>query len=258
VAGSIGFIVISVFLQFGGIVSGDSSLSILVVFCASAMLAGCAATVLPAVQKAPPPTHAAADGPRFRAFDLRFWAVIGVVFLGRFGMGAYYSFFSLYLRDTFGGSSAVSMMWAIGAFAEIATIWFSGRLIGRWGLRSMLIVSLSAVTVRLCLFVLAPSLAVISLAQLLHAFTFGAFHTAAVAYVNLKIPAERRGLGMAIYNALGVGCASFLASVAGGYILEAHGFVTLFLSYAAIPLGGIVILAGFGRSLLPRIPASAG
>jgi len=258
VAGSIGFIVVSLVLQFGGIVSGDSSLSILVAFCATALLAAGAAALLPVVPKSAPLLRAVAQDRRGSAFDLRFWAVITVVFLGRFGMGAYYSFFSLYLRDTFGASSAVSLMWAVGALAEIAPIWFSGRLIGRWGLRSVLVVSLASVSIRLLLFVLAPSLAVISLAQLLHAFTFGTFHTAAVAYVNTKIPAERRGMGMAIYNAIGTGLASFLASVVAGYILEAHGYVALFLSFAAVPLGGILILACFGRSLLPRVPARAG
>jgi len=258
VAGSIGFIVISFVLQLGGIVSGDSSLSILIAFCATAMLAAGAAALLPVVPKSAPLLRAVAQDRRGSGFDLRFWAVIAVVFLGRFGMGAYYSFFSLYLRDTFGASSAVSLMWAVGALAEIAPIWFSGRLIGRWGLRSVLVVSLASVSIRLLLFVLAPSLAVISLAQLLHAFTFGTFHTAAVAYVNTKIPAERRGMGMAIYNAIGTGLASFLASVVAGYILEAHGYVALFLSFAAVPLGGILILACFGRSLLPRVPARAG
>ncbi len=258
VAGSIGFIVISFILQFGGIVSGDSSLSIFIAFGASALLAAGAAAVLPAVPKTAPSPHAAAPRRHIGAFDLRFWAVIAVVFLGRFGMGAYYSFFSLYLRDTFGGTDAVSMMWAIGALAEIAPVWFSGRLIARWGLRSMLVVSLASVSTRLLLFVLAPSLPVISLAQLLHAFTFGTFHTAAVAYVNTKIPAERRGMGMAIYNAIGTGLASFLASVTAGYILEAHGYVALFVSFAAVPLGGVLILACFGRSLLPRGPARAG
>jgi len=119
---------------------------------------------------------------------------------------------------------------------------FSGRLIARWGLRTVLAVSLAAITVRLGLFVIAPSLVVIALAQLLHAFTFGTFHTAAVSYVNAAIPAERRGLGMAIYNAVGIGCASFLASVTGGYIIEARGYVALYLCYAAVPLGGIAIL----------------
>jgi predicted MFS family arabinose efflux permease len=63
---------------------------------------------------------------------------------------------------------------------------------------------------------------------------------------------------MAIYNAIGIGVASFLASAAGGYILEARGYVALFLSYAAVPLVGVLILALFGRRLLPRGPGRAG
>jgi PPP family 3-phenylpropionic acid transporter len=121
-------------------------------------------------------------------------------------------------------------------------MWLSGRLIARWGLRLVLLVSLAAISLRLSLFVLAPALGLIALAQLLHAFTFGTFHPAAVAYVNTKIPAEHRGLGMAIYTAVGIGLASFSASVAGGYVVEAFGYRTLFISYALIPLAAIAIL----------------
>jgi PPP family 3-phenylpropionic acid transporter len=259
VAGSIGFILVSLFLQFGasrlaiggarsafggaqsGAVSAGASLPILVAFCFSALCAAGAAIFLPRVPKSESPPHPAGRAGAASTFDIRFWAVIAVIFLGRFGMGAYYSFFSLYLRETFGGSG-VSLLWAIGSLAEIAPMWFSGRLIARWGLRTVLAVSLAAITVRLGLFVIAPSLVVIALAQLLHAFTFGTFHTAAVSYVNTAIPAERRGLGMAIYTAVGIGCASFLASFAGGYIIEAHGYVALYLVYAAVPLGGILLL----------------
>jgi hypothetical protein len=53
---------------------------------------------------------------------------------------------------------------------------------------------------------------------------------------------------------VGIGFASFLASAAGGFILEAHGFTTLFVTYAAIPLVGIMILAVFGRRLVPPLP----
>jgi PPP family 3-phenylpropionic acid transporter len=115
----------------------------------------------------------------------------------------------------------------------------------------MLIVSLAAISVRLGLFIVAPSIAFVALAQLLHAFTFGTFHTTAVAYVNLKVGLPRRGLGMAIYNAVGLGLPTFLASAAGGYIIEARGFPILFLIYGAVPLAGILILAVFGKRLLP-------
>jgi MFS transporter, PPP family, 3-phenylpropionic acid transporter len=259
-AGSVGFIVLSLLLQFTGLVSGDSSRAILVAFAVTASCAALAVTVLPNVKR--PPVPRAADlktAPRGAAggFDRKFWAIIGIVFLGRFGIGAYYSFFSLYLKHAFPGSG-VSLFWAIGAMAEIATMAFSGRLMARWGIRAMLTVSLAAISVRLCLFVVAPSLAVLAAAQLLHAFTFGTFHTAAMAYVSGATGQERRGAGTAIYNALGIGLPSFLAGVIGGSVIEAHGFTALFLSYATVPLLGVLALAFFGRALLPHAARGMG
>ena len=118
----------------------------------------------------------------------------------------------------------------------------------------MLIVSLMAISVRLCLFVIAPTIAVLAVAQLLHAFTFGTFHTATMAYVSGATRPESRGAGMAVYNAVGVGLSAFLASSIGGSIIQARGFPTLFLSYAAVPLLGVLALAVFGRKLLPHKP----
>ena len=270
VAGSVGFIAISLLLYFTGWVSGGSSLAILVAFASTTACAALVVGFLPSAPKNPlsgeggnsgntaraVTTRAAAARP-FEGFDLKFWAVIGVVFLGRFGMGAYYSFFSLYLKQMFPAAS-VSLLWAIGPLAEAVTIWFSGPLIRRWGIRTLLIVSLAAISVRLGLFIVAPSIAVVALAQLLHALTFGTFHTAAIAYVNGKVAHERRGMGMAIYSAMGNGLPSFLASVAGGYLLQCRGFVTLFLTYAVVPLLGIVVLTAFGRKLLPRHARPAG
>ncbi len=184
-------------------------------------------------------------------FDLKFWVVIGVIFLGRFGIGAYYSFFSLYLKHTF-PAAGVGTLWAIGAAAEVATVWFSGPLIRRWGIRLVLLVSLAAISLRLGLFVAAPTIAIVAVAQLLHAFTFGTFHTVSVAYVTTKIEGGRRGVGMAVYNGLCIGLSTVMASTAGGYLLEAHGFTVLFVTYAAIPLAGIAILIVFGKRLLPR------
>ncbi len=262
VAGSVGFIVTSLFFQLTGLISGDSAMSILLSFAATAVLATAAVALLPRVPRVaraspamPMPRSSRArdmePGARSSGFDFAFWAVIGVIFLARFGISAHYSFFSLYLRDRFALTN-VSMIWAIGSAAELATIYFSGRLIARFGIRMLLIVSLAAVSLRLAIYGMSPSLALVMAAQLLHAFTFGTLHTASVAYINQKIAGPRRGLGMAIYNAVGIGVPNFIASSAGGFLIEARGFSTLFLVYGAVPIAGIVVLAAFGKRLLPR------
>ena len=256
VAGSIGFIVVSLAVQLSGWVTGDASLPILVAFLATETLAALAVILLPAAPRLPAavptgPVEPALGAARpFDGFDLEFWAVMGVIFLGRFGIGAYYSFFSLYVKESFPGTN-VSLLWAIGPFAEMFTIWFSGPLIRRWGIRALLTASLAAISIRLGLFIVAPSIVVVALAQLLHAFTFGTFHTSAVAFINGKIGPGDRGVGMAIYSAGANGLPALLASIVGGYIIQGRGFVTLFAAYAVVPLAGIIVLAA-GRRLVPR------
>jgi len=267
VAGSAGFLVVSMVLQFTGWVSATRPASILVAFALLAVPAALTAAMLPVVPRdspsprTPAPRGAprpAAIAPAAAGFDARFWTVIAVLFLARFGISAYYSFFSLFLEDGL-GVAGVSGIWALGSLAEVPMILFSGWIISRFGVRAVLTVAVAAVSVRLALYGLFPTLAVVVPAQLLHAFTFGALHTASVAYVNAKIDASRRGLGMALYNALSIGLASFVASSAGGYLLEAAGFRGLFLVYAAVPVLGLAVLSLRGGKLfaLPRARGAA-
>jgi PPP family 3-phenylpropionic acid transporter len=255
-AGSLGFIVISLFFQFSHVVSGTSSRPILVAFSIAAACAAIGTSTFPASPNTRRTSQSAKASWSADGIDGRFWAVIFLIFLGRFGIGAYYSFFSLFLQQYF-PNYGISLFWAIGPFAEMITIFFSGSLIQRWGLRTMFIVSMIAITLRLSLFIVAPSIVVVGLAQLLHAFTFGTFHTAAVAYVNRTVAPERRATGMAVYNAIGIGLPTFVASSVGGYILQAHGFATLFLGYAAVPLISVLALAIFGKRLLPSLQQEA-
>jgi PPP family 3-phenylpropionic acid transporter len=251
VAGSVSFTVVALVLQLTGAISGDSPLSILVSFSAATALAALAVWLIPTRRAEQSREAAAGSREEGDGIDARFWTVIGVIFLGRFGLGAYYSFFSLYLHDTF-GLSGVGLLWAIGSLAEIPMVFFSGNLIRRLGIRVLLILSLAAVSLRLGMFILAPSILVVGLAQLLHAFTFGTFHTASVAYVNVRVAPARRGVGMAIYNSVGGGLPTFLAAVLGGYFLETHGYRSLFLLYALVPLVGVAALALLGKRILPR------
>jgi len=247
ISGSLGFIVVSLLLAAAGFAAGSAPRAIAAAFAVTSLIAAAAVFLMPPSREA----HARDARPAMDGdgFDVKFWLIIAVIFLGRFGIGAYYSFFSLFLKDRY-GLSGVSLIWALGPLSEILTIYFSGPLIRRFGLRALFIASLAAISVRLALFVIAPSLFMVALAQVLHAFTFGTFHTASVAYINAKTAPSRRGMGIAIYNAVGIGLSTFLASTVGGFLLESHGYELLFLSYAAVPLAGIAILAVRGKKLL--------
>jgi MFS transporter, PPP family, 3-phenylpropionic acid transporter len=246
--GSLGFIICSLTLQFGNLIDGSSSSSILLAFIVTLIPALIAFLFLP-VASSHPPSHpsrqdtitqkkrGAFEGLRNR----RFWLATIVVFLGFLGMTSHYSFFSLYLQEGL-GISRVSIFWAVGVFAELPMIFFSGKVIRRIGVFNSLVLAFGAITIRLLIYALVPSVPPLLLAQLLHAFTFGLLHTATMAFINRTVPPKSRATAIAVLTSVTRGSASFLGSAAGGLIIQKAGYVPLFSLYALFPALSLLIL----------------
>ncbi len=236
--GSIGFVMALLATWLFGAIDKDSSDSILICFAVTVALCLPTIIILPDRHK---PAKSKPHERGLKGFSATFWLGIGVIALGRFGMAAHYSFFSLYLKDELLLTS-LQPVWAIGAIAEMPLLFFAGRIIRRFGLTAMLGASLLGVSARLSIYALAPVLPAVMAAQLLHALTFGVFHSAAIEFIRRKAPAGRQGLAMAIYMAFGLGVPAFIGSSAGGFIIEHADYPTMFLSYAAVPMIGVLCL----------------
>ena len=186
--------------------------------------------------------------------DWVFWLFIAAAATHQFGMSAYYSFFTLYLKDVFQMENA-AWVWALGSAAEIPMLFYSGRIIRRFGLPAMLIVSMAAVSVRLAIYALTPVLWVVLLSQLLHSMAFGLFHGASIEFIRRKVPASRRGIAMAGYMSLAIGVPSWIGSSLGGEIIQRWSYAAMYLAYSAIPWIGIVLLTAARRRISLGPPA---
>jgi len=169
-----------------------------------------------------------------------FWFVIAAVTIGNVAFGAYNSFFSLYLREALAIRS-VTVFWAIGAFSEVPIVFFSGRLIKRYGAGTLLVVAGTAMAIRLFLYALRPSIPLIVLIQTLHALSFGLMLSAGIAYVNRAIPLERRASATTTFNAIGLGLAVFIGATLGGYLVEAVGYSMMFAVIGLFPATSAII-----------------
>lgn len=262
IAGSAGFIVASVVLQAARLIDGASSTSILVNFIVLSVLYAGAALFLPRCGAAPSESDRALEAGRSgRGFGRAFWFGLSVIFLGALSMTAVNSFLSVFIREGLGWRN-VSALWAIAAVAEMPLFFFSGRLIERWGLRGTLLASLAAMIVRLLIYALAPVVWAVVAAQLLHSLSFGLFQATMVQFVARTVGRERIGQGMTIAATGGWGLASFVGSLAGGYVIEKLGFSALHLIYA-LPAGlGLTLLLTLGRAMgipsLPRVARQTG
>jgi PPP family 3-phenylpropionic acid transporter len=91
------------------------------------------------------------------------------------------------------------------------------RLLPRWGLRSILLVSLILTAVRWILLALFPQyLSLMLFAQCLHAFSFGAFHAAAIETVRRLFTVQQSGKAQAFYSAVGYGAGNALGALFSG------------------------------------------
>lgn len=92
-------------------------------------------------------------------------------------------------------------------------------------------------------------------AQLTHALTFAAHHTACIALVSQHFPGRLRGRGQAVFTVTGYGVGGVLGVLAGGAIAARWGFEVMFGVAALLGLVGTLCAWRAGR---PEGAAAAG
>jgi len=160
--------------------------------------------------------------------------------LSRLAMTPTYSFFSLFLVE-YMQWDAVGLMFGIASISEIPFMYFSYRLIRRFGAMRIVAFASAIVALRLGLYAIFPFKAGVICAQLLHSLCFGIFHPAAIAFITSNVPAEKRSFGMSLYMSVGWGIPTFIGNFIGGFIVEYAGFLVLFGSFTIFAIMGAAI-----------------
>lgn len=157
--------------------------------------------------------------------------------------GPYYTFFSIHLEALGYGRGTIGLLWALGVVAEILLFLVMAPLLARFSLRQVLVASFMLAAIRwLILGTLADHLAVLLIAQLMHAATFGSFHAAAIHFVQRSFGHRQQGQGQALYATLaGVGGA--LGALYSGYSWASLGPLWTFAIASLAALAAAVIIA---------------
>lgn len=175
------------------------------------------------------------------------WTLLAACFLMSAAHGPYYTFYSIYLVDHGYAKSAVGWLWAIGVIAEIGVFLWLPRL-HQVNFERLLLLTFAVATLRFLMIawgVASPAMVVA--AQVLHAFTFGAYHVAAVTLIHRYFRGRHQARGQGLYNSLAFGAGGTLGGLYSGWAWEGLGAQWTF-SLAA----GCAILALFVR--LRRFP----
>jgi PPP family 3-phenylpropionic acid transporter len=137
---------------------------------------------------------------------------------------SYYAFYSILLKQHQYSSSLTGGLWALGVVAEIVLFIFMRPLLARVSLRALLLTSIGLSVVRwLLIAYCAASIGLLTVAQWLHAMTFGGVHVASIHLVQQYFGDRHQGKGQALYNGFSAGLGGMLGSFASGYYWDRLG-----------------------------------
>lgn len=163
-------------------------------------------------------------------------------FLLQLSHGPYYTFYSIYMEDLGYGRSIIGVLWALGVIAEVLLFIVMHKLLQRYTLRRIILVSLILTTVRWILVgTLSDVLIFVVLAQCFHAASFGAMHAVAIQFVHEYFPQGSQGQGQAIYSSVSFGAGGALGAILSGTIVVGYGAAAAFNLAAAVAALALVV-----------------
>jgi len=164
------------------------------------------------------------------------WFFAGV-FLTVLAHTSLYAFYSLYLSSLGYGKGDIGLLWSVSVVVEVAWFYFQGRWVHRLSMHGWLIAAALGSALRFAMIAAFGAwVVVLVIAQLLHALTFAAQHSACIAVITRHFPGRLRGRGQALYAVLGYGASGVIGGVAGGALSEAFGFAAVFCAAAVAAL----------------------
>lgn len=170
-------------------------------------------------------------------------------FLLQLSHGPYYTFYSLYLTENYGYSStATGLLWALGVLAEVVIFIVMPKIMRRFTLRDLLLISFAVTAIRWLLIGYAAQwLWILLFAQLLHAFSFGTAHAASIEVVRTWFKSTNQGQGQALYSSFSFGAGGATGALVGAFLWDHSASLTFLIASISIFIG--FLIAWFGLHL---------
>ena len=163
--------------------------------------------------------------------------LLAICFLMQLGHGPYYTFYSIYMQDHGYSLSFIGFLWALGVFAEVLIFMRMHKLVPKFGLKRLLVVSLLVASSRWVIVALFPmSMPLMVMAQIFHAASFGLYHAVAIQLIHQYFVGKNQGKGQALYSSVSFGAGGAMGSLYAGYTWESFGTTTTFMIAAIVSL----------------------
>ena len=172
--------------------------------------------------------------------DVRWFLLSGFFMI--FAHAALYVFYSLYLADLGYDKFQIGLFWALGVAAEVIFFYFQSKVLSRLDPEVVLQIAFGIGVFRFILMAFFPLTWVLILAQLMHAATFGAHHSAATKLLQRWFTGPLQARGQALMATVSYGLGGTLGGLFAGWLWDATEPRNVFVMAAlACGLGGMAI-----------------
>ena len=157
--------------------------------------------------------------------------------------GVLYNFYSIYLKEHGYSSTTIGWLWAVGVICEIFIFMLMPKILRRYSLKAILLMSLFLGVIRFILIGASPNhFYLLLIAQMFHAATFGSFHAASIEVIAYFFKGRNQSRGQAIYNSVAYGIGGTIGGLGGGYLIQYLGGQLGFMIAAISPLIGFIVI----------------
>ncbi|BDT79062.1 MFS transporter [Polynucleobacter yangtzensis] len=178
--------------------------------------------------------------------DVRWFLLSGFFMI--FAHAALYVFYSLYLSDLGYDKFQIGLFWALGVAAEVIFFYFQSKVLSKLDAEVILQATFGIGVIRFILIAFLPITSVLIVAQLMHAGTFAAHHSAANKMLQRWFTGPLQARGQALMATISYGLGGTLGGLCAGWIWEVSQPRDVFVMSAfACGLAGMAI-----QKLRPR------
>lgn len=168
-------------------------------------------------------------------FSSAFWMV--------FAHASLYVFYSLYLQKLGFGKEVIGIFWMIGVGAEVIYFYFQKRFYDQFSSKRIIELTFILGMIRFLVIGYLPGFWTLLLAQILHAATFAAHHSASVQIVQNWFKGSTAVRGQALYTTIAYGLGGSIGGIVAGVVWTDIGPEHVFgLAFVSCVIGYVSIL----------------
>jgi MFS transporter, PPP family, 3-phenylpropionic acid transporter len=175
-----------------------------------------------------------------------------MVFIAGIGMATINNYLFVYMQGL--GASKTLMGFALTAstLSEIPAMFFSDRMLRRFGARGMLVIAMTTIGLRLLCYSLTTQPWVVLLIQLVHGLTFAAIYTAGVHFADQIAPPGMKATTQGMFSGTLMGFGSAAGGLLGGLLLDRFSAGGMYAFAGTLVLTGLIAFLVIERRFFPR------